>query len=283
MLSKFLDPKNYVAFKRVFGLYKNQDILIHFLNDVIVFKEKIVIQEVSFLQSVRNPELAASKESIVDVLCTDAQGNKYIVQMQVDAEEGFEKNAQNYAYKAYISQIKVGSPYQDLKAVIFLAIVNYEIFPDKKGYKTDHVILDAKTYEHDLKDFSFTFIELPKFTNNIDQLTNLLEKWCYFFKYAAETKESDLKKIVGSDAILERAYEELNRYSWNEAELLTYDQAEKYQWAYRASMEKKFEEGIEKGKAETMHEVARSLLKIGVPISDIAITTHLSEDEIRLL
>lgn len=32
MFSKFLDPKNDVAFKKIFGTEKNQDILIHFLN-----------------------------------------------------------------------------------------------------------------------------------------------------------------------------------------------------------------------------------------------------------
>ncbi len=49
---------------------------------------------------------------------------------------------------------------------------------------------------------------------------------------------------------MERAYEELNRFSWNQEELLTYEQAEKYEWAYHASMAQKFDERIEKGKAE---------------------------------
>ena len=44
--------------------------------------------------------------------------------------------------------------------------------------------------------------------------------------------------------IIEKAYEELNRFSWNEEELLTYDQAEKHENCYSASMEQKFDEGI---------------------------------------
>lgn len=36
------------------------------------------------------------------------------------------------------------------------------------------------SYEGDLKDFSFTFVELPKFNKSIDQLANRSEKWCYF-------------------------------------------------------------------------------------------------------
>ena len=34
-LSKYLDPKNDIAFKRIFGQEKNKAILIHFLNDVL--------------------------------------------------------------------------------------------------------------------------------------------------------------------------------------------------------------------------------------------------------
>jgi len=295
MLSKFLDPKNDVAFKKIFGTQKNQDILIHFLNDVLIFKNKSPIREVSFLKTIQDPETAASKTSIVDILCKDEKGNTYIVEMQVAAEKGFEKRAQYYASKAYISQAKSGSIYQDLKEVIFLAIADYVMFPEKKEYKSDHVILDRKSYEQDLKDFSFTFIELPKFTKTIDELSSLLEKWCYFFKHAEETKESELKKIVGSDSILERAYEELNRFSWNEEELLTYDQMEKYQWAHQASMDKKFEEGEShglakglakgrsEGRAEAILGTARALLKQGVDPAVIQSATGLSKEEIASL
>src|ERR1700730_15344369 len=108
MLSKFLDPKNDVAFKRVFGSEKNKDILIHFLNDMITFKEKGRISDVTFLKTVQDPDTAVLKTSIVDILCRDDKGNQYIVEMQVAKEKGFEKRAQYYASKAYISQTNVG-------------------------------------------------------------------------------------------------------------------------------------------------------------------------------
>ena len=228
MLSKFLDPKNDFAFKKIFGTEKNKDILIHFLNDMVTFKEKGKIQDVTFLKTSQDPETAASKISIVDILCKDEKGSRYIVEMQVAKDKGFEKRAQYYASKAYISQAHVGGEYQDLKEIIFLAIADFVIFPNKKGYKSDHVILDKESFEHDLKDFSFTFLELPKFNKDIDHLSNIREKWSYFFKYAEDTSEKDLSKIIGRDLVLERAYEELNRFSWNEVELRTYDQAQKY-------------------------------------------------------
>ncbi len=47
-ISKFLDPKNDVAFRRIFGSEKNKDILIHFINDVLELKNGDKIKEVTF-------------------------------------------------------------------------------------------------------------------------------------------------------------------------------------------------------------------------------------------
>ena len=91
MLSKFLDPKNDVAFKKIFGTEKNKDILIHFLNDMITFKDSGKIVDVTFLKTNQDPEIAAKKTSLVDILCKDEKGSLYIVEMQVAKEKGFEK------------------------------------------------------------------------------------------------------------------------------------------------------------------------------------------------
>jgi hypothetical protein len=48
MFTKFLDPKNDVAFRRIFGSEKNKDILIDFLNDMITFKTRATITDVTF-------------------------------------------------------------------------------------------------------------------------------------------------------------------------------------------------------------------------------------------
>jgi len=231
-ISKFLDPKNDVAFRRIFGSEKNKDILIHFINDVLELKGSDKIKEVTFLPTIQEPEIAAKKQSIVDVLCKDENGVQLIIEMQVSPQEGFEKRAQYYAAKAYSRQLnkgkEEGARYIDLKSVIFIAISDNIIFKDKVFYKSDHIILDRDSYSHDLKDFSFTFIELPKFKiTDINLLTNIIEKWCYFFKHADETREEDLRNLIGSDEVIERAYEELNQFNWTEEELLTYEQETK--------------------------------------------------------
>ncbi|BAO99396.1 putative uncharacterized protein [Wolbachia endosymbiont of Cimex lectularius] len=260
--SKFLDACNDYAFKRIFGTEKNKDILIHFLNDILGFTGLATIQDVEFLATILDPEIAAKKQSIVDVLCKDSQGSRYIIEMQFTKTRGFEKRAQYYAAKAYSSQADQGDEYHNLKEIIFIAVADCIIFPDKAEYKSNYTIRDENTNEHDLKDFYFVFIELPKFTKTKeDQLENVVEKWCYFFRYAAETREEDLDKIVGSDVIIKRAYEEMNKFNWSEEELLAYEQRKKRLMDEIAAFAQKFDEGVKVGEERADKKASKSAIK----------------------
>ena len=303
-MSRFFDPKNDIAFKRIFGTEKNKDILIHFLNDILSLKDNEEITDVEFLSTVQDPDIASKKQSLVDVLCKDKTGIQYIIEMQVSPSLGFEKRAQYYAAKAYCRQTNKGQKedgkYANLKEVIFIAIADTILFPDKKDYKSDHIILDKDNYDHDLKDFYFTFIELPKFKKEkIDELSNMIEKWCYFFKHAKETSQEDLVKIIGSDKVIERAYEALDQFNWSEKELIAYEQELKRVWDNQAVEDYKLlkaeEKGIEKGKAEVLQEglqegrqernleIARNLLSQAVDMKIIMQVTGLSEVELMAL
>jgi len=283
-ISKFLDPKNDVAFKKVFGSEKHKDILIHFINDILELKDNNQIKDVEYLSPIQDPEIAYKKQSIVDVLCKDKNGVQFIVEMQVAPTKGFQKRAQYYAAKAYSRQLNSGQNedgrYQNLKEVIFIAIADCIIFPDKSEYKSDHVILDKNNYDHDLQDFSFTFIELPKFKKEtIEELNSIVEKWCFFFKNAAKTSEEDLKKLIGSDLVIEQAYDALSQFNWNEQELLAYDQEIKRIRDNRAALDYL----IEKGKAERDIEIAKNLLRQNVDLSIISASTGLSPEAITAL
>lgn len=245
MLSKFLDPKNDFAFKQIFGTEKNQDILIHFINDILCLKGSGQVVAVEFKKTSQDPEVAAHKQSLIDVLCQDQTGRQFIIEMQVARVEGFEKRAQYYAARAYGRQLIPGDDYTELKEVIFIAITDFVMFKNRAGYYSTHVILDKETNAHNLKDFSFTFLELPKFDKKIEGLETPLEKWAYFFKHAEETSEADLARIVGSDQVIYRAYEALNRFSWSEIELNTYEQEEKRERDAKAILRGAKAEGVE--------------------------------------
>ena len=291
-LSKFLDPKNDVAFKKVFGSEKHKDILIHFINDVLELKDNDQIDEVEFLSTIQDAEIASKKQSIVDVLCRDKNGVQIIVEMQVAPTKGFEKRAQYYAAKAYSRQLNKGQEadgkYENLKAVIFIAIADYIVFPDKSEFKSDHIILDKNSHEHNLQDFSFTFVELPKFKKEkIEELDTTLDKWCYFFKYAAKTSEADMKKIASSYKTIGDAYEVVNQYNWNEQQLLAYERETKRVWDNRSVLEFQLDkakaEGMEQGMEQGMLKIAKDMTTKNYPLSEISALTGLSIDSIKEL
>ncbi|CAH2210413.1 MULTISPECIES: Rpn family recombination-promoting nuclease/putative transposase [Wolbachia] len=293
-LSKFLDPKNDVAFRRIFGSEKNKNILIHFLNDILGFSTSDQIMEIEFLSTIMDPEIASDKQSIVDVLCKDSIGNRFVIEMQLARDKGFEKRAQLYAAKAYSRQLDKSGNYIHLQKVFFIAISNCNLLPEEVDYISTHNIRDIKTNGHYLKDLQFVFIELPKFTKNkVEQLENTTERWCFFFKYAEDTTEEDLKKIAAEAPIIKLAYDELNRFNWSEKEFIAYEQeikrirdeqavlAQKLDDATQKGRQEGIQIGHEKGRKAEKIEVAKNLLKAGVSIDIITQTTGLSVDYIE--
>ena len=141
-----------------------------------------------------------------------------------------------------------------------MAITNFVMFPDKQAYKSDHIILDKVSHEHDLKDFSFTFLELPMLDKTLEESTTKIEKWVYFFKHGEDTPEKDVEYLLKNTNTLYRAYEELNRFSWTEQELMAYEHAEKQEADYIAAIDQAIDDGIERGRTEgRMKEELRAL------------------------
>uniref|UniRef100_A0A1A9VJH9 Uncharacterized protein n=1 Tax=Glossina austeni TaxID=7395 RepID=A0A1A9VJH9_GLOAU len=232
-----------------------------------------------------DPEIASDKQSIVDVLCKDSQGNRYIVEMQVARDKGFEKRAQLYAAKAYSRQ---RCDYTDLKKVFFIAISNKTLFPEEVEYISTHSIRDIKTNGHYLKDLQFVFVELPKFTKSkVEQLESTVERWCYFFQYAEETTDEDLRKIAEKSPIIKLAYDELDKFHWSEKDLVAYEERvmdlQKEAAILAQKLDDAKEEGITEGMAKGKIEVAKAMLANNVDIDTIVKCTDLSISEIKEL
>jgi predicted transposase/invertase (TIGR01784 family) len=296
VLGKFLNPRNDLAFKRIFGSEKNKDILIHFLNDILMRSSPIT--EVSFLKTVQDPEVAPLRVTIVDVMCQDQDKNRFIIEMQLSREKAFDRRALYYAARAYCSQRSDRVKFEDLKNVYFLAITNFTPFPDKKAWLSRIGLKDLDTNEHDIKAIQLFFMQLPFFDKTKKDIGTMTirEKWAYFFKYANETTEEDLAKIVGDDLVIKRAYDELNRFSWSEFQLNDYESVEMKHAADKAVLEAAFEtgqekghkqgleegrkEGIEEGEKKKSLEIAKALLKEKLSVKQVSQLTGLTEKDL---
>ncbi|WP_353274407.1 hypothetical protein [Wolbachia endosymbiont (group A) of Ennomos erosarius] len=88
--------------------------------------------------------------------------------------------------------------------------------------------------------------------------------------------DEDLRNIAEKSPIVKLAYDELDKFCWNEKDLVAYEERIMDLSKEEAILEYKLEEGIEKGKIE----VAKNLLKAGVSVNLIAESTGLSQAEI---
>ncbi|MDR2068053.1 MAG: Rpn family recombination-promoting nuclease/putative transposase [Holosporaceae bacterium] len=284
-MQRFLNPKNDFVFKRLFGTEKNKGILIQFLNDVFEGKQD-TIEDVEFLKSNQDPEVATLRQSIVDVMCRDSKGNRFIIEMQCATDTHFIQRAVAYACRAYLNQKTGAEGYGIMKPVIFFAIMKRTLFKDKAEYLSHHRVTDVCTGENDIKNLSFSFLELSKFRKkSINELETNVERWAYFFKNAQSTSPEDLERLERDDKLFWRAYTALAEYNYTPEELLEYERYEMKQDEIATSLSdaeaRGRAKGREEGKLKGKREMALELLLAGVDPDIVVRTSGLSPDEIE--
>jgi predicted transposase/invertase (TIGR01784 family) len=272
---QFADIKNDTAFRKIFGNENKTEILISFLNAVLKMEGNRKITWVEILNPYQLPLVLGAKSTILDVKAKDKLGNEYIIEMQVTDKLGFAKRVVYYSAKSYSAQLDAGENYYELKATIFIGILNFT-FLESQHYLSRHLILDIETKEHKLKDLDFNFIELPKFNKAEKELHTMVEKWVYFIKNA-----ENLTVIPANldDEGLISAYSEADRHNWKKEDLEAYEYSRIRETDEKA--EKMFVE--QKARLSSQIEIAKKMLERGAEIGIIAGDTGLTIEQIQEL
>jgi len=276
---KFVDIKNDIAFRKIFGNENKKEILISFLNAVLELPEGKKIKDVTFRNTYLLPEIKLLKSSIVDVKVTDQRNINYIVEMQVEKPEGFNKRVQYYAAKQYAGQIDKGEDYPKLNQVIFIGILNFNNFPGT-DYITNHLTLNKKTLKQDLEDIEYCFVELLKFKKEETELVSLVDKWIYFIKHA-----QNLEFVPSNidDEGLKHAYEDADKHNWTKEELDAYQDAEIRKQDEKGRVNLAVKEAVEKAIDDNTIEIAKEMIKENIPPNQICKITKLSMEIIETL
>ena len=276
---KFADPKNDVAFRKIFGNEAKKVILISFLNSVLNLEGNMKIIHLDFLTTFQLPRITGLKTSIIDVKVKDQMGNTYLVEMQLSEVIGFDKRVQYYVSKEYSSQIEKGDDYsvrtgfKPVPTVVLVGILEFDYFKGN-NYLTRHLLLNVETLENELKDINFTFIELPKFKKELSECKTLTDKWIYFIKNA---KNLEVIPPDVSDEGLKEAYTESDKHNWTKDELASYD----YFLMREQDERGRVVLAEEKAKKSNTLEIGKELKRDGVSHEKIAKYTGLSIEEIE--
>jgi len=276
---RFVDVKNDIAFRKIFGNEKKTQIIISFLNAILKLEGEKRIEEVQIINPYQLPRVAGEKASIIDIRAKDQRGRQFVIEMQVADVDGFDKRVQYYTCRDYSMQIDRGEQYPLLKPPYFIGILDFTFF-ESPDYLSHHIILDGKTFEHKLKDIQFTFIELQKFELEIEDLETLTEKWIFFIKNAENLDV--IPENIEDEGLIE-AYKDADKHAWEKEELIAYDNASIAEQDERGRLVAAKTKGKIEGKIEEKEESIKRCWEEQLPTEVIAKIVDLPKDEVTAI
>lgn len=121
---------------------------------------------------------------------------------------------------------------------------------------------------------------MPKFDKKIEDLHSLEDNWLYVIKNLAklEAKPKEFR-----DKVFERFFRVAEIARFSPEQRMAYEASLKNMRDYNNTIISAEELGFEKGSTQRTIDIARNLLKLGMPIQEIASATGLKESEISQL
>lgn len=296
-----LNPRVDFAFKKLFGSEENKDCLISLINSIVSEADRIV--DIVLLNPYNEKEYREDKLSVLDIKARDERGQYYNVEMQITDEVHYNQRALYYWSKLYTSQLKAGGIYQNLKKTISINVLNFNYFDNEDGYHHVFHLLHTKSHKRYFEDLELHFIELERFERELFPVKTALDRWLKFLTKAQEYGKNHIPPELGKDPAVEKAIIALDHLYMDDVERMLYegqlkwlmDQASRVEQVRIESLEEGIAQGIEKGLAQGIEKgraegyverskaVARSLLKTGMPVREVAQHTGLTIGELETL
>ncbi|MDR1454487.1 MAG: Rpn family recombination-promoting nuclease/putative transposase [Tannerella sp.] len=219
-MARYLDPKNDLPFKRIFG--EHPDLLKSFLNALMPLEEHQRIESLEYLAAEQVPDNPARRNSIVDVRCRDNFGRQFIVEMQMLWNCFFSRRMVFNASKAYVRQLDRNERYHLLQPVYGLAIINDTFDRKTPEFYHHYRIVNYQNTEEVISGLEFVMIELPKFKPEKWADRRMAVLWLRFLGEVEEhrsTISGDLKE----DTYISQALDMCEEGAFTETELAAYD------------------------------------------------------------
>lgn len=291
-----INPRVDLAFKKIFGVEENKDILISLINSIVSKSDQV--KDLTILNPYNAQNFKNDKLSILDIKAKGFNDKLFNIEIQVADEADYDKRALYYWAKLYSAQLRKGDDYSDLNKAIGIHILNFTSILESKKY---HNIFHISERDSDIpyfKDLELHTIELKKFCPNANEelnefilrVKNALDVWLAFLTRNDLLNKDDLPKIL-DDATLKRAISILDVMNMNEEERIAYEEREDWLRLEGSILKKSEENGYERGKEEGREEgqlaqayaTAKILKPQGIAFDIIAAATGLSKAEIEKL
>lgn len=278
-----INPRVDIAFKKIFGVEENKDLLISLINSII--SEKDQVKDVQILNPYNIQNLKSDKLSILDIKAECCNGKRINIEMQITDSADYDKRALYYWAKLYSEQLESGSKYKDLKKAIGIHILNFTSIMDSNKYHNMFHITDSETGERYFEELELHTIELNKFDDGIDDdFQKLLSKmkskvdiWSAFLT-RHELLESRKDELPANNE-LKKALQIVNVMNFTKEEMNAYNDHLKWLRDADSALDKKFLKGIEIGEARGREaeklEIAKTMYECGDDLEKISKITRI--------
>lgn len=323
MIIEKISPRVDIAFKKIFGVEENKDLLISLINSIVGEEDQVV--ELTLLNPYNPKNFRHDKLSILDVKAEGIDGKRFNIEIQISDEADYDKRALYYWAKLYTEQLKVAEDYSLLSKAIGIHILNFTSIPDVDEYHNVFHISEKKTGLLYFKDLELHTIELKKFSKNpreeladiVGKVKNSLDMWAAFLtRYdllnkdrlplgmdvPALKKALDVLDVMNFGDEEREAYEEHLKWLRVEANVLKKYEAKGFTEGEQIGLEKGEQIGLEKGEAigiekgeqiglekgeqklkEETKNIARKMLQKGMNVEVVSEFTGLFIEEIQSL
>lgn len=293
LMSRYLDPKADVVFKKIFG--DHPELLVSFLNAVLPLPEDRPIVNITYLPSEQVPGIPTFKRTIVDVKCTDSAGRVFIVEMQMAWAHWFKQRLLFGTSQAFVKQLEKGEDYFFLEPVYGLGLIAETYNTESSDWYHHYQLIKKGSEEGDvIEHLQLIFIELPKFPVHSPEGKQLKLLWLRFLREINEKTVSVSEELLEVPEIA-KAIELAEESAYTQKELAFYESywdqvrrektmiREKYAKGKAEGEAKGRAEGKAEGKAEEKNDMAKKMLATGLPIKTIMEITELTEEAILQL
>ena len=283
-----ISPRVDLAFKKIFGVEENKDLLISLINSIVGAEDQV--SEITLLNPYNPKNFKTDKLSILDIKATNQDGKRFNIEIQISDEADYDKRALYYWAKIYTEQLKVAEDYSKLSKAIGIHILNFTSIPEVKKYHNVFHITEKETGLLYFKDLELHTIELKKFSDNSDEeladivlkVKNALDMWLAFLTRNDLLIADNLPKEL-NDPYLKKAINVLSVMNFTPEEREAYEDHLKW-LRIEANTIKNYEQrGEIRGRVERNIEIAKKMLSKNHSISDISDLTGLSPEEISKL
>jgi predicted transposase/invertase (TIGR01784 family) len=283
-MAHYLDPKNDLTFKRVFGEHKH--LCMSLINSMLPLEKPIVSIEYQTGELI--PTLTdVLRNTIVDVRCTDSDHRQFIVEMQMYWSESFKSRVLLNASKAYVMQLDKAKDFELLQPVYALNFVNdtFDKSPEMANeYYHYYKIVNVNNTERQIKGLEFLFLELPKFAPQNRAEKKLHELWMRFLTEINEHTLNAPNELLNNELTCE-AIGYMERAAYTKEQLEAYDKWKIAAMTERSALKDARNEGIIEGKIkgiiEGKIETALKMLADGMSVEQICRYTGLSKEQIE--